>query len=108
MEYVIDGGRIDSLDEFFAEISRVLMPGQIPVRSLDAFNDILAGGFGTPEDGFTLRWMNAAASRANLDHAETARQLERQLASCHPDHRDRVGRELALARARVRPSSTGW
>ena len=99
MEYVIDGGRIGSPDEFYDQISRVLIPGSEWGRNLDAFDDILRGGFGTPEGGFTLRWTNSALSRANLSHAETARQLERQLASCHPSNRDDVRRKLRLARS---------
>jgi RNAse (barnase) inhibitor barstar len=99
MEYVIDGGRIGSLEEFYDEISRVLIPRQEWGRNLDAFNDILKGSFGTPEGGFTLRWMNSTASRANLSYVETARQLERQLAHCHPNNQDNVRRKLALARS---------
>jgi len=43
--------------------------------------------------------MNSAASRATLSYAETARQLERRLASCHPSNQEIVRRELALARS---------
>jgi RNAse (barnase) inhibitor barstar len=99
MEYVIDGGRMGSLDEFYDEISRVLIPGQEWGRNLDAFNDVLRSGFGTPERGFTLRWTNSAVSRATLSYAETARQLERQLASCHPSNQETVRRKLTLARS---------
>jgi hypothetical protein len=34
--------------------------------NLDAFNDILRGGFGTPEDGFVFRWLDAQRSRQAL------------------------------------------
>jgi hypothetical protein len=31
-----------------------------------AFNDILRGGFGTPEDGFKLVWRNSGSARQQL------------------------------------------
>jgi hypothetical protein len=34
-------------------------------------NDILRGGFGTPDDGFTLRWKNHDISRQRLGYRET-------------------------------------
>ena len=57
--YEIDGNRFSTLEGFYDEISRVLIPGPYWGRNLDAFNDILRGGFGTPEVGFILRWKNS-------------------------------------------------
>jgi RNAse (barnase) inhibitor barstar len=99
MEYHLNGQRIHSLDEFYDEISRELIPGKEWGRNLDAFDDILRGGFGTPENGFTLRWIDSAASRASLSYAETARQLEQQLTHCHPSNRSALLGRLALARS---------
>jgi RNAse (barnase) inhibitor barstar len=65
-EYVIEGVRISSLGSFYDEISRVLIPSSAWGRNLDAFNDILRGGFGTPEEGFALIWRDADISRKNL------------------------------------------
>jgi RNAse (barnase) inhibitor barstar len=64
--FEIDGANFSTLDEFYEEISRVLVPGVYWGRNLDAFNDILRGGFGTPSGGFTLRWKNHELSRARL------------------------------------------
>ena len=47
--YEIDGKNFSTLEEFYDEISRVLIPGAQWGRNLDAFNDILRGGFGTPD-----------------------------------------------------------
>jgi RNAse (barnase) inhibitor barstar len=96
--YEIDGCRFTTLEEFFDEISRVLIPGADWGRNLDAFNDILRGGFGTPDGGFVLRWVNAEISRKRLAHAETVRQLERRLQRCHSSNRPSVARELEQAR----------
>ena len=46
-----------------------LVPGRRWGRNLDAFNDILRGGFGTPEVGFTLVWRNAHTSQQRLGPA---------------------------------------
>src|SRR5437667_7339532 len=39
--------------------------------NLDAFNDLLRGGFGTPEGGLILVWLNSEASRINDWRATT-------------------------------------
>jgi hypothetical protein len=39
--YQIDGHRFSTLDEFYEEIGRVLIPGADWGHNLDAFNDIL-------------------------------------------------------------------
>jgi RNAse (barnase) inhibitor barstar len=74
--YIIDGEHFSSLDEFYTEISRVLIPGVPWGRNLDAFNDILRGGFGTPEEGFVLIWRNAARSQHALGYPATVTFLE--------------------------------
>ena len=75
-EYTIDGSKITSLEAFYDEISLVLIPGVKWGRNLDAFNDILRGGFGTPADGFTFNWRRAELSREKLSYVETCRYLE--------------------------------
>src|SRR3954452_6697076 len=96
--YEIDGARFSTLEDFFEEISRVLIPGAEWGHNLDAFNDILRGGFGTPDGGFVLRWMNSELSRERLGHAETVRQLERRLEGCHSSNRPFVARDLEQAK----------
>ena len=64
--YRIDGERFSTLEEFYEEISSVLIPGAGWGHILDAFNDILRGGFGTPEEGFILIWQNAQVSQKCL------------------------------------------
>ncbi|MFZ5441047.1 MAG: barstar family protein [Myxococcota bacterium] len=95
----LDGARFSTLDGFWDEVERELIPGATWGRNLDAFNDILRGGFGTPEGGFTLRWLNAARSRRALGHDETARWLEARLPKVHPTNRDDFRQRLEEARA---------
>jgi len=107
-EYVIDGSRVTSLETFYDEISRVLIPGSGWGRNLDAFNDILRGGFGTPDEGFVLKWSRSADSKENLGYPETVRQLEIRLERCHPSNRKDVRRKLSDARGGVGATVFDW
>src|SRR5258708_29359176 len=98
--YEIDGRDFSTLEEFYQVVSRVLVPGAQWGQNLDAFNDILRGGFGTPEGGFVLRWKNSAVSRERLGYPETVRQLQRRLARGHPSNRKLVGKAVEQARQR--------
>lgn len=94
---VVDGAVFSDFQGFVHEFTR-LLDDYTWHGSLDAFNDILRGGFGTPEGGWVLRWLNSELSRAALGHEATARRLEGLLATCHPENRSQVGIELARAR----------
>lgn len=92
--YRIDGEQFSTLEEFYEEVSRVLVPGVYWGRNLDAFNDILRGGFGTPDEGFTLIWENSETSKRRLGYSETVRQLRQRLEHCHPSNRQSVKAQL--------------
>ena len=94
----IDGKRFNSLDGFWDEISHYLIPGAYWGRNFDAFNDILRGGFGTPEGGFTLRWVNFEISRETLGYPETVRWLKLKIQRCHPQSVAHVEQEIEAAR----------
>ena len=92
--YEIDGNDFSTLEEFYGVVSRVLIPKVEWGHNLDAFNDILRGGFGTPDGGFILRWSNSNISRERLGYQETVRQLEQRLSRCHPSNRNYVREDL--------------
>jgi RNAse (barnase) inhibitor barstar len=93
---VIDGANFSDLDGFAREFSKLLC--HYTWRgNLDAFNDILRGGFGTPENGWVLRWLNSALSRAALGHEATIRRLEQILLTCHPSNRSNVAARIKNA-----------
>lgn len=94
----IDGDQFDSLDGFFDEVERRIIPGAYWGRNLDAFNDILRGGFGTPDEGFSLRWKNSERSRVTLGYSETIQYLEQKILRCHPESVPYVQEELESAR----------
>jgi len=104
----IDGERFSTLEELDHEVSRIVIPGASWVRNLDAFNGILNGGFGNPDNGFRLVWRNSDRSRQVLGHDETARQLRLRLTWCHPLSRDHVATELAEAQVGRGPTTFDW
>jgi len=97
-EYILDGAKVTSLESFYEQVSISLIPGTDWGRNLDSFNDILRGGFGTPERGFILRWTHSDVSREHLGYPETVRQLERQLERCHSTNRATLRVKLGEAR----------
>jgi RNAse (barnase) inhibitor barstar len=98
---VIDGERFSDLDGFYDEVSEHLIPGAQWGRNLDAFNDILSGGFGTPDEGFRLLWLNSQLSQERIGWEETGRFLERKLTTCHPQNVAAVEADLEAARMHV-------
>ena len=68
MRYQIEGSRFATLEGFFEEVSRMLIPDQPWGRNLDAFNDILRAGFGTPSGGFIINWKNHALSQERVSY----------------------------------------
>ena len=106
--YEIDGVDFTSLEGFYDEVSKKLIPNSAWGRNLDAFNDILRGGFGTPREGFILRWKNSNFSRDRLGYPETIRQLQSRLAKCHSDNRAHVAEDLARAEAHEGQTVFDW
>ncbi len=55
---------------FYEEVTNVILNGNSDWgKNLDAFNDVLRGGFGSPPGGFNLIWQNHATSKQALgDH----------------------------------------
>jgi RNAse (barnase) inhibitor barstar len=105
--FQIDGLEFLTLEEFYDHISSRI--GTDPYgNNLDAFNDILRGGFGTPEGGFVLCWKNHGASKQRLGYEETARQLQKRLERCHPDNIASVATELSAALRREGPTVFDW
>ena len=69
--FTIDGNNFSNREEFFDEIDRVFTSGLIwkTGHNLDAFNDLLRGGFGMHEYGepIRIRWVHFSRSKEVLD-----------------------------------------
>ena len=94
---LIDGASFSDFEGFAREFSRLLCRHTWR-GNLDAFNDILRGGFGTPENGWVLRWLDSESSRTALGYRATIRRLEGLLFTCHPSNRSHI--EARIVRAR--------
>ncbi|MGA5818004.1 barstar family protein [Kitasatospora sp. NPDC094028] len=107
--YVIDGGEIRTLDDFWDAVGRTIGVDGYFGRNLDAFADCLRGGYGTPDDGdWVIEWRDHEASRRSLGYPETVRRLEQRQTRCHPANREHVAAELAAARAGKGPTVFDW
>jgi RNAse (barnase) inhibitor barstar len=106
--YTLDGSMFSSLEEFAHHFSSVVLKEHRWNGNLDAFNDILRGGFGTPEEGFVIRWRNSDLSKLKLGYPETIRQLKQRLETCHPTNRERVARDLEAAKRHEGATAFDW
>jgi RNAse (barnase) inhibitor barstar len=93
----IDGAEFSTLEEFFAHFQSRALDGTPWGNNLDAFNDVLRGGFGTPDGGFHLRWKNHQLSKQCLGWDETVRQLRIRLKTCCAENIPVVQEELTRA-----------
>ena len=78
-EIIIDGNNFSTLSEFYDEVENKLTKGlnwKIG-RNLDAFNDVLRGGFGIHDDDepLIIRWMNSDKSKTDLGQSKTKEML---------------------------------
>ncbi len=108
--YILDGSNFSTLEEFWEEIGYVLMEIRNAPwgRNLDAFRDILCGGWGTPGEGFILRWNNSTLSRERLGYPETVRQLEKRLQICHPTAREITRSKIEWAKQNKGATVFDW
>lgn len=82
-QLLMDGDVINDIPSFYEEVNRVFMTGvdwQLG-HSLDAFNDLLYGGFGAISDNEQVRllWKNMEKSRQVLGYAVTKQYYETKL-----------------------------
>jgi hypothetical protein len=97
----LDGAAFDDFAGFCAEFSRSVLGGEYEWKgSLDAFNDLLRGGFGTPDGPWVLRWCSVARSREALGWTATKLWLTDRVAGCHPSNVDHFRARLAEAERR--------
>jgi RNAse (barnase) inhibitor barstar len=67
--FILDGNNFSNLEEFYSEVEKVLTKDFKGFgRNLDAFNDVLCGGFGSfeYEEPITIIWLNTNKSKKEL------------------------------------------
>ena len=107
-KFVIDGDRFSTLQEFYEEFRNVVTPGYWWGANLDAFNDVLRGGFGTPDEGYVLVWKNSDISRVRLGYSETVNELERRLSTAHPSARSSLLQRIQSAKEEKGDTVFDW
>ncbi len=100
---VIDGAAFSDFEGFQREFS-ALLERHAWNGNLDAFDDILYGGFGTPVNRWVLRWLNSDHSRRALGYEATLERLETLLKTCHPSNVDHLRQRIDMARRREGPT----
>lgn len=87
-EFIIDGSNFDDIEGFYCEIDKLLTKGLTwkTGHNLDAFNDLLRGGFGVHEYNEPIRliWKNFKKSSSDFGYEATAQHYEKILTRCHP------------------------
>jgi RNAse (barnase) inhibitor barstar len=106
--YQIDGQLFSTLEEFYEHFSKAALQDYDWGKNLNAFNDVLRGGFGTPDEGFILLWKNVNISRERLGYDETIRQLRHHLQICHSSNRELVANDLEKAIHHDGPTVFDW
>jgi hypothetical protein len=100
---IIDGAAFSDFEGFQQHFSALLDDHRWG-GSLDALNDILRGGFGTPDEAWVLRWLNSDLSRAALGYEGTLKRLQAIHGTCHPTNRSDVRQRIEMARRREGPT----
>lgn len=97
-QIIIEGNRFNNIKEFYTEIDRTLTKDLTwkAGHNLDAFNDLLHGGFGVHEYGeeIIIIWNNTDKSKKDLGYDATIKYYEEMLKRCHPTNKDRVNNLL--------------
>jgi RNAse (barnase) inhibitor barstar len=98
----IEGKNITDLASFYDEIEKKLtysLNWKIG-RNLDAFNDVLRGGFGVHDLGETLNvvWKNHKNSERTLGWNETEKYIQSKLKRCYPKNIPSISNDLELAK----------
>ena len=102
---IIDGDTFCNLAEFYEEVKRKFTSDidfEIG-KNLDAFDDILYGGFGVYDYGekIIIIWEGSQKSKINFSYEATVKYLKEMLAGCHPTNRTSVRERLALAEMQI-------
>jgi hypothetical protein len=91
-EFIIKGGYISGISTFYQEINRVFMQDENWKigESLDAFNDLLYGGFGSIKnnESTTLVWKDMEVTRNALGYEATRKYYLNKLLPNSPFNKE--------------------
>lgn len=100
--FIVNGNNFLDLQSFYDEVVNVLTEDFADKfgRNMNAFDDILLGGFGKFEhqENITLIWKDIEKSKKDLGWPETIKYVEGKLKTCHPTNIESVKNDLKLAK----------
>lgn len=80
-EFIIDGNNVQTWQDVKRVVNELVPDYEWDGFHLDVLDDILWGGFGTPDEGYAVVWLNSDVSQRALNHDETRRWLEAKIKS---------------------------
>ena len=90
--FIIDGNKFNDIESFYNEIDKLLTKdlNWKTGHNLDAFNDLLRGGFGVHEYGEPIhfKWINFQRSQEILGNEATIIYLESILSTYHYSNKE--------------------
>jgi hypothetical protein len=105
----IDGESFSTLEEFYEEVARKIVPGSNWDRSLSAFGDVLRSGFDTPDSGLILVWRSSELSRERLGYPRPSGNSKRGCnAAIRLTAASSKGNSPRRERLADQPPSIGW
>lgn len=79
-EFIIDGNNFHDIESFYVEMEKLFSADSSfsAGHNLEAFNDLLRGGFGVHKYGepITIRWIHFSKSRKDLGQAFISKIME--------------------------------
>jgi len=102
---IIDANKFSNLDGFYDEIDKKFTKNLTwkTGKNLDAFNDILWGGFGVYEyeEQIKIVWENSNKSKSDLGYDATVSYYKQILRTCHTSNIESVNKKLDLAKDKM-------
>ncbi len=104
--YVLPGERIVSNETFGKVIGEVINgpDGYFSGGGLDALNDCLRGGFGTPDEPYIIIWQNSQMSRQAMGYDYTVYALQQSFEHAHPSWHEKISADIERARRHEGPT----
>lgn len=89
-QYVIDGNNFSNYEGFIKEFNEKVFGSDYWRGNLDAFSDMLNGGYGTPDqdENFIIVWKNSHKSNKDLGYKATLEWLESDFSRVNPANSD--------------------
>lgn len=101
---IIDGEKFSTLKEFYVEMDNLLTKNLNwkTGHNLDAFNDLLRGGFNVFEysEPITLFWINSEKSKKDFGYKATEKYYEAILKTCHPSNTKYVREDIKRVKSK--------